>query len=160
MTHKNNERKYVDESSCRSLLDEMERQLELYREMSALSGGQMSALPSDDTSAFSEITHRRHDLALEAERLHLQMLQRCERWKGDGVELPPDAAREAEALAARLAEKVGRLIEAEQHCQAEGRLKHGEICEKMRKMFTGRKIVRDYGRSSQPKPPRFFDRQK
>ena len=160
MTQKNNECKYVDESSCRTLLDEMERQLELYREMSALSGSQISALPSDDTSAFSEITHRRHDLAQEAERLHCQMLQRYERWKGDCVELPPDAAREAEALAARLAEEAGRLIEAERHCQAEGRLKLGEMSEKMQKMFAGRKIVKNYGRSSQPKNPRFIDRQK
>ncbi len=160
MTQKNNERKYVDESSCRTLLGEMERQLGLYREMSALSGSQISALPSDDTSAFSEITHRRHDLAQEAERLHLQMLQRYERWKGDGVELPPDAAREADVLAARLAEEVERLIEAEQHSQAEGRLKLGEMSEKMRKMFAGRKIVKNYGRSSQPKNPRFIDRQK
>jgi len=160
MTQKNNERKYVDESSCRTLLGEMERQLELYREMSALSDGRMSALTSNDTPAFAEITHRRHDLAQEAERLHRQMLQRHERWTGDGAELPPDAAREAGALAARLAEEVGRLIEAEKHSQAEGRLKLGEMSEKMQKMFAGRKIVKNYGRSSQPKNPRFIDKQK
>ncbi len=160
MTQENNKRKYVDESSCRALLDEMERQLELYGEMAALSGRQKSALSSDDTSTFAEIAHRRYDLAQEIERLHRRMLHRCERWRSGGAELPPDVTRKAENLAARLAEEIGRLIEVEQHCQTEGRLKHDEMCEKMRKMFTGRRIVKTYGRSSQPKTPRFIDRQR
>jgi len=157
---KNNRRKYVDETSARAYLQHMKRQLELYEEMVCLCARQKSVLDADNLSAFGEITMRKHELSEEIEQLHRRTVLTRDRWKDAGTGLPEDVRRDVEKTASRMLQVVDGLVESEKQCSEENARRLGEMSEKIRRMVTGRKIVKDYGKASKPEVAHFIDKKR
>jgi hypothetical protein len=152
--------KFVDESSCRALLDELEKQVLLYHEMDDLSARQADALRSDQLPAFAEMARLKYDLVAEIQRLHQDVLARFENWRKAGLSLAPDVLEKAKGLVSRASEKIAQLARQEAALFKEAGARQQMIQEEIRKISNGRKIADTYGKTSPLKSPRFVDKKR
>lgn len=147
----------------RSVEDALSSELDLYREIEALSERQMETLakPSPDEEVVAQIMQAKHDLILRISDLEHQHAPLKDQYEQVRSSIPQEKKDKLQSLRDALDALLPKLLEMERQCEKQLKVCGENLEKQLRQLQTTRRARQAYNAyARQAVPPRFYDKKR